>query len=266
MDSAPLFTPLPENAFEPSEFSRGPWSPDLLHGGPVGALLANRMMAIAQGGPWFPTRIAIDLMRPMVAKPFEIKVEVIRAGRQAMLVSAQWMMDGACLARATLQLVSVIETPIPDDSPANQWTLEGLPSARTDDLVQIPSNGGQKAFHSHAVDLQWSEAPNPPGRRMGWVRITRDLLPGEPLSALERVVATADFTAAFSGGLLYSDYTFINSDIVVHLFRLPVGKWILMDASTHSEGNGVGLAEAALYDERALMGRSSESVVIRRRP
>ena len=51
--------------FLPTEITRGPWSPDALHGGPVSALLAGLAEALPRPGPMMPARITIELLRPV---------------------------------------------------------------------------------------------------------------------------------------------------------------------------------------------------------
>jgi hypothetical protein len=44
-----------------------------------------------------------------------------------------------------------------------------------------------------------------------------------------------------------------------------VGEWICLDARTALGGNGCGIAESALYDESGLIGRATQSLVVRAR-
>ena len=58
---------------------------------------------------------------------------------------------------------------------------------------------------------------------------------------------------------------FINTDLSVHLLRMPVGEWVCLDARTYPEPNGVGLADTALHDERGRIGRAAQTLLVRAR-
>jgi hypothetical protein len=59
---------------------------------------------------------------------------------------------------------------------------------------------------------------------------------------------------------------FINPDLTVHLFRLPVDEWVCLDAVTRIPAGGgagsVGLAESALFDRQGRIGRSLQSLLV----
>ena len=63
----------------------------------------------------------------------------------------------------------------------------------------------------------------------------------------------------------YERYSFVNSDLTIHMLRPPVGEWICLEARTLLGSNGCGLAESALYDEQGLIGRSLQSLAVKSR-
>ena len=67
-------------------------------------------------------------------------------------------------------------------------------------------------------------------------------------------------TGADSFGLVHG-----CSNIYVNLIRRPVGEWVCLDARTALGGNGCGMAESTLYDEAGLLGRATQSLVVRAR-
>ncbi len=54
----------------------------------------------------------------------------------------------------------------------------------------------------------------------------------------------------------------MNPDLTIYLFRPPEGEWVCLDATTTLRADGIGLAEAALYDERGPIGRSLQSLLV----
>ena len=47
--------------------------------------------------------------------------------------------------------------------------------------------------------------------------------------------------------------------------RHPQGEWICLDARTYLGANGCGLAESTLFDAHGLIGRATQSLVVRAR-
>ena len=262
-----LFEQVDQSAFLPTEYSRGPWSPLLLHGGPVAALLAHQLTESAPHGEWFPARLTVDLVRPVPLATLRVTTTVIRAGRRAQLLSGECRNGDALVARAGLQLISVADVPIPDESPAMRWSRAESLDAPELIAPTTPMNAPDGlAFHVSAVEHRSeSNALSGQGPASDWIRVKVDLLPGVALSGFERVVCAADFSNGISSSLPFDSYTYVNADLSVHLFRLPVDEWVLVDAATSVSDGGVGLAVSRLLDRNGLLGQACQSLVVAKR-
>ena len=95
-----------------------------------------------------------------------------------------------------------------------------------------------------------------------WMRMGLPLLPDEQPTPLQRVLIAADSGNGVSVTLDWSRYLFINVDLSVHLHRMPAGEWVCLDAVTLPEPNGVGMADARLFDERGPIGRGVQTLLI----
>jgi acyl-CoA thioesterase len=60
-------------------------------------------------------------------------------------------------------------------------------------------------------------------------------------------------------------WQFIPPELTLHCLRPPVGEWICMDARTSLQAEGTGLTTANLYDERGLVARSAQTLLIAQR-
>jgi hypothetical protein len=101
------------------------------------------------------------------------------------------------------------------------------------------------------------------GRSAIWFRMRHPLVEGEEPSPYQRVVVAADSCNGISAVLDLANYTFVNADITINLFRRPVGAWVCLDARTLLAPNGCGLAEAEIFDEIGLTGRVTQSLAVR---
>jgi hypothetical protein len=104
------------------------------------------------------------------------------------------------------------------------------------------------------------------GAAVDWIRVRADLLPGVALSPFERVAAAADFGNGVSATVPWDRYLFVNPDLTIQLFRLPVDEWVRLDAVTYLDpaphAGGVGLAESILSDRDGRLGRATQSLFI----
>ena len=91
------------------------------------------------------------------------------------------------------------------------------------------------------------------------------LVKGEDLSGYQRAAVAGDSGNGVSAALDFAKYVFINCDLTINLFRRPEGEWVCLEARSLFGGNGCGMAELALYDEKGLIGRATQSLTIRPR-
>ncbi len=259
---------MPDSLFErdgdrfvPTPLARGPWSPDALHGGPVGALLARAAESVPIDVPMHPARLTVELLRPVPLAPLTVATRVLRPGRKVQLVEAALHTGAHEVARATMLRIRAASLALPPglgDTPSLPGPAEAAPLA--------PSWVGDVAYHSHATEHRavrgaWAA----PGPIVDWIRLRYPVVPGETPSPLARVAAAADFGNGVSWVLPFDEWLFINPDLTIHLHRLPVGEWVCLDAVTLPGPDGIGMAESALHDERGRIGRAVQSLLLERR-
>jgi hypothetical protein len=117
--------------------------------------------------------------------------------------------------------------------------------------------------------MEWrhvSGDPGGPGDAAAWARPRIPLLPGEPLTGLQRAVLVADSGNGISAALDWDRWSFVNIDLVVHLSRGLVGDWVLLDARTRYEPGGTGLATSVLHDERGIVGTGAQTLLVSPHP
>lgn len=74
--------------FVPSEYTRGPWSPDAQHGGPPAALVGHLIQRHENGAEMLLARTTVELLRPVPLTPLVASVRTTRPGRKVQLVEA----------------------------------------------------------------------------------------------------------------------------------------------------------------------------------
>lgn len=248
------------DGFRATELSRGPWHPDLQHGGPPIALLGRAIERVPTDVPMQVARVTVDLLRPVPIGRVRLTTEVVRAGRSAQVVQATLFTGDKLALRATALRVrtTALELPITDPrAPALPAPVDCAP-------LEFPFFQTSVGYHT-AMELRRARGEWGHGAMAAWMRMRVPLLEDEPPSPLQRVLAAADSGNGVSLALDTRAWTFVNPDLTVHLHRLPDGEWIGLDATTVAWPSGVGLAESALHDPRGPIGRAAQSLVVERR-
>jgi Thioesterase-like superfamily len=194
--------------------------------------------------------------------PLAVTTRVERPGRTVELVAAE-------LSEASGERQVIAR--------ALAWRLrpqEGVPEVALDHAPPGPEHGravpffptGQDVGYHTAMDYAFVEgAFLESGPAVVWMRMRQPLVEDEPPSPLVRVLVAADSGNGVSAVLDYRRFVFINTDLTVQLVREPAGEWVCLDAVTRVGADGIGLADSALSDERSLLGRATQTLLVRPR-
>ncbi len=117
-----------------------------------------------------------------------------------------------------------------------------------------------------AVDWRWIVgAVEEPGPGVVWMRPCVDLVAGEAMSPMQRLTSCVDSASGVSAALDPAAWGFLNTDLTVHVLRPPVGEWLCLDATTTLGSGNVGVATSHVHDERGLVARSAQALLVAKR-
>jgi hypothetical protein len=265
---AALFVAVDTDVVVPTAFSRGPWSPNWLHGGPVAALLAHSVEELATDEvDWFIARLTVELERPVPVEPLRYHAEVTRSGRKVSMVEATITKadNGAVLARARALRIRSAHVPLPfDDTDLGPLlVIDPAPSGPDAGRTASPEEGAPLAFHNGGTEHRFvGDSEQMAGPVFCWIRVCVPLLAERALSPLQRVAAAVDFASGISGVLPWDSHSFINPDLTIHLFRPSRGEWVGMASATHHGTQGIGMTDTAVFDLDGRVGSSNQSLVL----
>ena len=255
-----FYTPDGDDGFVSTQLTGGPWDPRLQHAGPPSALLTRALEAASGIDGGQTVRLSFDILRPVPVAPLTVATRVLRPGRrveqlEATLSSA----DGTALMRATawrMRSEAFEDAPAPDPPPPGPE--EGRPGEFgfwTDEV----------AYH-RALEWRFIEGGfTTPGPATVWTRLHKQLVEGEAPSPLVRLLVMADAASGISAMLDWSEWSFVNVDIGVHLVRPPEGEWMAMAATTRLGPAGAALCTSVVSDARGRLGVTTQSLLIARR-
>src|SRR5271166_3239163 len=227
--------PLGEK-FTATDLVRSTWSAAIQHAAPVSALLARALERCARRDD---TRLSRLVSAEMLALgPDGQPRPVARASGWRLQ-----QLDTEALAHAA--------TPLP----------RPLTEARRRDLAKHWDRN-----YVHSLEWRWLTAPLNKGPGESWIMPTVDLVNGENMTQLERLFAVADCANGIGSKLDVTKWTFLNTDLAVHVFRVPKGDWIGIRAETSYGPDGIGTTIGTLFDEQGAVGAIQQSVLVRQRP
>ncbi|MGO4343030.1 thioesterase family protein [Pedococcus sp. 2YAF34] len=235
----------------------GPWSPAAQHGGPPMALMAREAARLGDGTR-VVARVTCDLLGPVPVGRLHVEARVARPGRTVELVEVALtdVDTGRQVARAALWLVprevTGPVTPLPQP-PAGP--LEGR---------EQPVPPGWHRGYLDAIEWRWvAGSLAEPGPATVWMRPRLGLLPGEPLSPVERLLTCVDSASGAGAALAKDEWQFMNTELTAHVVREPVGEWVCLQAQTTVAGGAAGLARAEVFDEQGFVAHSAQSLLVR---
>ncbi len=272
----------------PGELARGPWFPNVQHGGAVAALLARAMEELPASSEMRITSLNVELFRKVPMDPVRVEAQIIRDGRRIGALAAS-LFDAdkkTELARASATRIRIdpsaveqelVPPPFPEDL-QNDYEGEFRELVLSGDRFNYPS-----AFEAYV------DSRDTPGRGWSWWRLKSCLVDEEQLSPFVRTAATADLIMSANSifgmesepsskksagsksknkskkaGLPNPKYLSINPDLFVSLQRELISDWICLESVVRIEANGIGETDAVLYDCEGRFARANKSLLIER--
>ncbi len=261
--AGPMFEPLPDGRFMPSEWGRSGWGADVLNGGLPAALLVRAVARASDDADLQLARLTVDLFRPVPRQPLEIVARPVRAGRRIAVYEASVIADGVEVTRASALLLRRAE------GPESARLLGPLPDPESLEPSHFPGTEPTLAHgFSGQIDVRWVSRGED-GAATAWLRLPMPLVAGEATTPLMRAAALADFGNRLSqvarshrvslGDRPGGGSGYINTDITLYLVREPVGEWIALSATDGGAVSGVGTADVVHADREGVWGHSAQA-------
>ncbi|OBC14351.1 thioesterase [Mycobacterium sp. 852013-50091_SCH5140682] len=251
--------------FRATDMVRGTWSAAIQHAAPVSALLVRALERCEPRADTRCSRVVVDLMGGVPSEgDLWVTAQVQRPGRQIELVSAEMLApapDGTprTVARASSWRMLQLDTTVLTQACAAP--LPPVEQARRRDLAK-----NWEPNYLHSLDWRWLTVPQAPGPGESWLKPTVDLVKGEALTPLQRLFTVADDANGIGSKIDIRAWTFLNTDLVVHVHRLPEGDWIGIRADTNYGPDGIGTTVGTLFDQTGAVGAIQQAVLVRPRP
>jgi hypothetical protein len=248
--------------FTATDMARGAWSAATQNAGPVSAILVRALERCEARDDTRLSRVMVDLLGGVpVEGDLWVCPRIERSGRQIELVSAEMRARGRdgdprAVARASGWRLKTRDTA----------DLVHAPAPLLRPLVEAWDRGLEKDYDPnfvHSIDWRWLTQPLSDGPGECWIRPRVDLVKGETMTPLQRLFTVADCANGMGSKLDRGTWTFMNTDLVVHVHRIPEGEWTGIRAETSYGPDGIATTIGTLFDEVRAVGAIQQSVLVR---
>jgi hypothetical protein len=241
--------------FVATEHTAGPWDAALQHGGPPCSLLARELDAATDGSLRF-ARLSFELLGPIPVAEVRVDVAVTRPGRRVQMVEGSLSAGGRVVIRARAWQVA--------PSPAETIAPSAPPPPPRPEEETPPPPAWSASGYINAIEWRFAVGGYADhGPATAWTRARpAELVAGEPLEALSRVLLVADSGNGISSTRDLEEWYFINPELTVHVLRPPRGAWVCLDAETAVTEGGPGLASSTLSDDDGPVAFGRQSLLV----
>lgn len=254
-----FYLPLGDGRYTATEACAGPWFSDAQHVSPPTALLIRELEHRVPRPDLQIGRITVEVLGPVPLGEVTVTTSVPRPGRTIELVEAEMSAGGRPVVRARAWRLAV--------SPTGE-----VACGDADPLPPIPGTAawerpdGWLPGYLDSVEWRWLRGGfDVMGRGQVWARPRLPVVAGEVLSAAQRVAAVADSANGVGSRLDMRRWLFLNTEITIHLHRMPTGDWVGMDADSVIGPTGLGTVTARMFDTEGEVGRCAQELTVRPR-
>ena len=252
------------DGYLPTGAAHGYWQKNTLSGSAAASLLGFVIERDFCAPAWVPVRLSIDMVRMPPAARLTVETEVLHESGRLRLVEARLLAEGRLQTRALCQIVRQGTQP---DNPV--WQSPAWPAPHPDTLVSQkhwrwdmrPIPGENPRFVRELAPGGSGDQGNipvlgalaPASARQAWLKVGMEIVAGHPPSRFSMLVTTADFASPLTHSSAFG-IDFVNTDLTIHLHRLPQGEWLGFELTGHSSANGIAVGQAAIHDVEGPLG------------
>ncbi|BAW09284.1 thioesterase [Nocardia seriolae] len=239
------------------------WAASMQHGAPPSALLARAVERCAPRDGMRVARLTMEILGPVPVGEIEVRAWVERPGKRVELVGAELVATQPDGSRRAVAKAAAWRIATSDTTAAAHTADAPLPPVPEAAEIGWGVPDGWDIGYVKSVEIRAVESTAI--TRRVWVKPLVEVVEGEEISPLVRVFSVADVANGVGAQLDPYQWTFLNTDLTIDLFRLPEGEWIGLAVETSIGPDGVGMCSTVLHDERGPIGRCLQILEVRAR-
>ncbi|MFM9376815.1 thioesterase family protein [Gordonia sp. VNK21] len=254
-----------EEWFYATELTHSPWGLNVQHGGPVAGLLCRTLERCGLIPGTRLARLTVDLLGPVPATTVKVRSWVERPGTKvALLIAEMWAPAPGGgpwrpVARAQAWRLATGDS---TEVAAAADPSRGFPGGRPLPLPDAWTVGFINAVNWHVA----TPIGNPGGPTLAWLSLKVPLVAGEAPSPLTALMSVSDIANGLGARVDPFEWTFLNTELTVHLFGPPAQGWVGLECETSMGDDGIAMTAGVIHSPGRPLGRIAQCVLLERRP
>lgn len=238
--------------------AQGTWSEEEQHMAAVAGILTHELEHYFPENHLRLARLSFDIFGFIHFGEFVIETQTIRAGKTIQLIESNMICQQrtSVLARAwriqksdTHEISGVEDLPVVHPELLPKW-----------DGIHDWKGGFVDSIEARSCEQRRA------GKGVVWLKTDVNMIENEHSSEFVRLMGLVDVANGCVPRVLASSgkWAFPNLDLQIHLYRLPAGQWLGIEAVQQFGQDGIGLTSAILHDTHGPFGRSEQILTLRK--
>ena len=249
--------------YQPTDHAQGAWNEHEQHMAPATGVLTHELSQFMPQDNMRIARISLDILGLIPLDDFTITTRCIRPGKTIELIESVMSSRGRdCIIARAWRLLT-----------QDTSSIAGLEDKRAPhqpaDLPTWDDMKGWPGGFINSVRLV-AEPDRRAGKGMVWITNDLQMVAGVPTTDLVHLLGLVDtangVVPRLGLGLANAEWMFPNTDLQIHMHRLPKGRWLGIEAVQQYGADGIGVTSAILHDVHGPFGRSEQILTIRPMP
>ncbi len=235
--------------------AQGAWNPNEQHMSPATGVICAELEQFFPRKNMRIGRISLDIYGLIALGEIEITTQIIRAGKTIELIESTMRGQGKTLVVAHTWRMMTSDTS----------AIVGLEDIMVESPEHMPIFDGihqWRGQYTKTIEARSNSHRN--GKGLVWLKTKVDMVEGQHTSPFVRLVCMSDM----ANGVVPRqnrpfEWGFPNLDLQIHLYRMPQGEWLGIEAVQQYGSDGIGLSSSILHDTQGPFGRSEQILTLR---
>lgn len=251
------------DVYTPTRYAHGPWSPELVHGGSTGGLMAYILEQCAPNPEMRMVRTTLDMFRPVPMAPLRAATKVLREGRRLQMVEATLYAEGMAVARSVGVRMKITNVKISEEIEKQELVPDGPEGLHEINLSGSASNSNERlpGLNSN-IQIRRLSGFDGKGAGSAWFKAPIAVVEGVENSAFTHLGIISDFGNGLGQLFLPGTMGAINGDINLYLHRNPLGEWLALRSKTIMTETGIGVVNSNIFDTSGLVAQCHQAVMV----
>lgn len=246
--------------YRPSQHTQGAWNEHEQHMAPATGVICAELEHFQPRDDMRYGRISLDIYGLIHLSDFTITTRCIRPGKTIELIESAFEAAGrVCIVARAWRMVTEDTSMVKAVEDRQIALYDSLPPWQG---MSVWGGGYIRSITDHLRVAEWR-----PGKGVVWLGNALEMVAGQPTSSFVKLMGMVDTM----NGVVQrqgSPFThmFPNLDLQIHLYRMPAGVHLGLDAQQQYGADGIGLTTAVLHDDKGPFGHAMQILTVRKMP